>query len=180
MQQYRNLNKKGQEEIAAIFSFLVFAFVAITIYLFLGFASSEEKQVISGSFEDTNLKEALSVYLMTPKDSVSNTADVIINSINNKDFKEAEEVTFKIMEPGFLWVILIEGNNDEWIYTITSLEGYKKDRSEISEILASRGLLSFRSAEAYIPSLNKDMKNVKVSLIEIPERQWGEVPAMGV
>lgn len=181
MLQLKRLNKKGQEEFVAIISILVFVGVTLIVFAFLGYFSSGTKQEIIGKFEDTEMQETLSVYLMTPKDSESNVADLIINSIKNKDFKELEDFSLKIMEPGFLWIILVESGNNEWIYTITPLEGYKnKDREGIGEILESRGLLSFRSVQAYIPNPYGEIKNVKVSLIEIPERGFGEVPAMGV
>ena len=82
----QSMKAKGQEEIAAFFSVLIFAAVFLTIVIFLSFTSGSVKQEVASEFKDTDLQEALLVYMKSPTQDgrVVNNISSSANSGGNK------------------------------------------------------------------------------------------------
>ena len=168
------MKAKGQEEIAAVFSILIFAVVALVVFGFLSLTAEKDEQLILSDFDSLDTKETLLVYLMIPNDSYSNIADMIVNSVNNNDFEEVDKFSLENFEPNFPWAILIEqgdGEEAEWISTITSLEDYKnKNYEELERTAIWGGVSSLSQYWFYIPNPYGKIKNVRVTLIKLGDK----------
>src|SRR5574341_1107604 len=91
----RSMKAKGQEEIASFFAILMFAAVATLIFGILNFTSGNVEQLVISEFGDTDLSEALLVFLMTPNQSGQNMADVIADMVNRERTGYGPEIDVK-------------------------------------------------------------------------------------
>ena len=175
-------DKKGQEEIAAFFSILVFAAVAMVIFGFLGYTAGEEKQEIVSEFKDTDLQEALLVYVMSPTKDGGIVSETILDLMNNDkacvepgeiltDFIASTRAYFDY-DSNLAWIMAISSEN-ELCYEFDNKELYlSKDKSNyfpIAFVDGNTGLpINLEEHSVYIPNPYREKKNVKVSLYKLP------------
>lgn len=177
--------RKGQEEIASFFAFLVFAAVAAIIFGVLSFNSGTIEQKISGEFGDTDLREALLTFLMTPNQSGQNMADIIAGMMNKPDAGKNPDdtllryfinATFDYFEydPNLAYIIAIgDSEKDEVYYLLDNKERFDEKNKYFPIYFHRIGHFpeDMNGVNIYIPNPEGTIKNIQVSLfkVELPE-----------
>ncbi len=177
----QSMKAKGQEEIAAFFSVLIFAAVFLTIVIFLSFASGNVKQEIVSEFKDTDFKESLLTFLMSPTED-GNIADVIVEMMNKKDAGENPDdptlryfinATFDYFEynPDLAYIIAVsDAKTNKFYYMFDNKERFDEKNKYFPTYWSRIGQLPKDLEEIYffIPNPDGEIKNIKVSLVKVP------------
>ena len=176
------MKAKGQEEIAAFFSVLIFAAVFLTIAIFLSLASGNVKQEIASDFGDTNFKESLLTFLMSPTEDGRNIADVVVEMMNKEDAgKNPEDLTLRYFinatfdyfeyNPDLAYIIAVSDAETNNIYYMFDNKERFENGNKYFPIYWSRpGHLpeDLEEVSFFIPNSYGRMKNIKFSLVKVP------------
>lgn len=173
-------DKKGQEEIAAFFSLLIFVAVALIVIGLLSYTSGEKKQEIVSEFKDTDLKEALLVYMMSPTKDKRIVSDDILDLMNHENAcVDPGEILTSFLantrayfdyDPNLAWIFAISGDN-KLCYVFDNKELYEsKNESNYFPIywVEGSGLpVDLEEHSVYLPNPYGKVKNIKVSLYKL-------------
>lgn len=175
------MKAKGQEEIAAFFSVLIFAAVFLTIVIFLSFTSGSVKQEIVSEFKDTDLQESLMVYMKSPTQDGRVVSDVIVDLMNNeKACVDPGEILPEFLantrayfdyDSKLAWVFSISGGNELCYQFDNKVLFESKDKSNYFPIYWVEGASGLpkdlEEHSVYIPNPYGEHKNIKVSLFRV-------------
>lgn len=178
----QSMKAKGQEEIAAFFSVLIFAAVFLAIVIFLSLASGNVKQEIISDFEDTDFKEALLTFIMSPTEDGRNMADVIVEMMNKEDAgKNPDDPTLRYFinatfdyfeyDPDLAYIIAVsDAEKDEAYYLFNNKERFEEKNKYFPIYFSRRGHLPEELEEVsfFIPNPYGKIATIKVSLVKIP------------
>ena len=169
------LNKKGQEEIAVIFSVILFVGVALIIFGLLSFYTGGAKQEVLGDIGETEASDELLVYLMTPMDD-KNVADFIVESVNDVDFDALDDYTYGNFDPQFEWIMFILDSEGKQLHEMHNLK-YRRSNSEYYDIESINynpglyGFTDFVTTEEFIPNYDNE-KPIKLILYRLTDRAY--------